>query len=356
MRSATTCGPCPTWAGPRGPHHAGGQSQRRGGGQAGRPAGRAGRPRPDCRGGLPGQLRRAPAGPPGQRVRHRTGLPPGQPGHRREPGPDRRGRRHGPVLEERLRPRPGACALEAGHPRSRPSWSPPASRPMLRCSARWPWPPMRPERTSARRPRTAHRPWTTHGSGRHGRGQARLWTARLWTDTALGRRHSRRRAPVTLHHSHPGTLTERLQSCEIAPDSNREPHHGRTARGLPAAPRRHAAATVRQQRHRQHQGEERGDHLQRERRPLDVRLQPVQRVGHPAVQSALVYETLVYDNPLQSGKTTPMLASSWQWGAGNEARSPSPSARASSSATAPRCRPPTWCSPSTCSRSTRPST
>ena len=31
-----------------------------------------------------------------------------------------------------------------------------------------------------------------------------------------------------------------------------------------------------------------------------------------------VYETLVYDNPLQSGKTTPMLASSWQWGAGNK--------------------------------------
>jgi peptide/nickel transport system substrate-binding protein len=31
-----------------------------------------------------------------------------------------------------------------------------------------------------------------------------------------------------------------------------------------------------------------------------------------------VYETLAYDNPLQSGKTTPMLASSWQWGAGNK--------------------------------------
>jgi peptide/nickel transport system substrate-binding protein len=31
-----------------------------------------------------------------------------------------------------------------------------------------------------------------------------------------------------------------------------------------------------------------------------------------------VYETLAYDNPLQSGKTTPMLASAWQWGAGNK--------------------------------------
>ena len=30
-----------------------------------------------------------------------------------------------------------------------------------------------------------------------------------------------------------------------------------------------------------------------------------------------VYEPLVYMNPLQLGKTTPMLASSYQWGAGN---------------------------------------
>jgi peptide/nickel transport system substrate-binding protein len=30
------------------------------------------------------------------------------------------------------------------------------------------------------------------------------------------------------------------------------------------------------------------------------------------------YEPLVYMNPLQSGKTTPMLASSWKWGAGNK--------------------------------------
>ncbi len=31
-----------------------------------------------------------------------------------------------------------------------------------------------------------------------------------------------------------------------------------------------------------------------------------------------VYEPLVYVNPLQSGKTTPMLATSWKWGAGNK--------------------------------------
>src|SRR3984893_3171174 len=29
------------------------------------------------------------------------------------------------------------------------------------------------------------------------------------------------------------------------------------------------------------------------------------------------YEPLVYVNPLQNGKTTPMLATSWTWGAGN---------------------------------------
>ncbi len=31
-----------------------------------------------------------------------------------------------------------------------------------------------------------------------------------------------------------------------------------------------------------------------------------------------IYEPLVYVNPLQSGKTTPMLATSWAWGAGNK--------------------------------------
>jgi peptide/nickel transport system substrate-binding protein len=31
-----------------------------------------------------------------------------------------------------------------------------------------------------------------------------------------------------------------------------------------------------------------------------------------------IYEPLVYINPLQDGKTTPMLATSWKWGAGNK--------------------------------------
>src|SRR6202035_5162356 len=31
-----------------------------------------------------------------------------------------------------------------------------------------------------------------------------------------------------------------------------------------------------------------------------------------------VYEPLVFVNPLQNGKTTPMLATSWAWGAGNK--------------------------------------
>src|SRR6266851_1442087 len=31
-----------------------------------------------------------------------------------------------------------------------------------------------------------------------------------------------------------------------------------------------------------------------------------------------VYEPLVYVNPLQNGKTKPMLATAWTWGAGNK--------------------------------------
>src|SRR5580704_7421159 len=31
-----------------------------------------------------------------------------------------------------------------------------------------------------------------------------------------------------------------------------------------------------------------------------------------------IYEPLVFVNPLQNGKTTPMLATSWAWGAGNK--------------------------------------
>jgi peptide/nickel transport system substrate-binding protein len=36
------------------------------------------------------------------------------------------------------------------------------------------------------------------------------------------------------------------------------------------------------------------------------------------VSVGFVYEPLVYVNPLQSGATTPMLATSWSWGAGNK--------------------------------------
>src|SRR5579863_10441441 len=35
------------------------------------------------------------------------------------------------------------------------------------------------------------------------------------------------------------------------------------------------------------------------------------------VSVGFVYEPLVYVNPLQNGATTPMLATSWSWGAGN---------------------------------------
>jgi len=36
------------------------------------------------------------------------------------------------------------------------------------------------------------------------------------------------------------------------------------------------------------------------------------------LSAGFVYEPLVYINPLQDGKTTPMLATSWKWGAGNK--------------------------------------
>jgi peptide/nickel transport system substrate-binding protein len=36
------------------------------------------------------------------------------------------------------------------------------------------------------------------------------------------------------------------------------------------------------------------------------------------LSAGFVYEPLVFINPLQNGKTTPMLATSWKWGAGNK--------------------------------------
>src|SRR5258708_9013330 len=37
----------------------------------------------------------------------------------------------------------------------------------------------------------------------------------------------------------------------------------------------------------------------------------------PLLSEGFVYEPLVFVNPLQNGKTTPMLATSWAWGPGN---------------------------------------
>src|SRR6516225_11871207 len=36
------------------------------------------------------------------------------------------------------------------------------------------------------------------------------------------------------------------------------------------------------------------------------------------LSTGFVYEPLVFVNPLQNGKTTPMLATAWSWGAGNK--------------------------------------
>src|SRR6201993_2751889 len=38
---------------------------------------------------------------------------------------------------------------------------------------------------------------------------------------------------------------------------------------------------------------------------------------YPLLSVGFIYEPLVYVNPLQNGKPTPMLATSWKWGAGN---------------------------------------
>ena len=69
-----------------------------------------------------------------------------------------------------------------------------------------------------------------------------------------------------------------------------------------------------------------------------------------------VYETLDYVNPLQAGKVTPMLASSYSWGTGRQVahvhHPPGRQVQQRHPADAPR----TWRTPSTCSRSTRPST
>ena len=68
-----------------------------------------------------------------------------------------------------------------------------------------------------------------------------------------------------------------------------------------------------------------------------------------------VYETLAYVNPLQNGKTTPMLATSWKWGAGNKSLTFTIRQGVKFSNGTPMSGR-TWCTPSTCSRSTRRST
>ena len=67
-----------------------------------------------------------------------------------------------------------------------------------------------------------------------------------------------------------------------------------------------------------------------------------------------VYEPLVFVNPLQNGKTTPMLATAWKWGAGNKSLTFTirKGVKFTNGTADDRRR--TWCSPSTCSRRTPP--
>ena len=61
-----------------------------------------------------------------------------------------------------------------------------------------------------------------------------------------------------------------------------------------------------------------GHHLQRE--PASCGPAASTRTTAPTtlLSAGFVYEPLVFVNPLQNGKTTPMLATSWKWGAGNK--------------------------------------
>ena len=99
------------------------------------------------------------------------------------------------------------------------------------------------------------------------------------------------------------------------PQGNRGPRRGRPARGRL---QRRQGRWQRQQRQQHRQGHERGHHLQRERRPVDLRLQPVQRVGHAALGGVRLRDAGLRRTRCRTGTTTPMLATSWKWGSGNK--------------------------------------
>ena len=147
-----------------------------------------------------------------------------------------------------------------------------------------------------------HRPARHHPKEPHNRhhpaGTARTDTARA--DGAIDG------APVTQPpiHSPKGYSHE-------TPQGNRGPRHGRRARGrlqrrqgrrqAAVRPAKTAVLTI---------SNENGALWTCDFSPFN---------GSDTLLSVgFVYETLDYVNPLQSGKVTPMLATSWNWGAGNK--------------------------------------
>ena len=253
----------------------------------------------------------------------------------REPGPDRGGRRHWST--------PGSGCGRAWSrrsrraPRSRPSWWPPASR--RRAADRRGGP----GRGRGRGGRPFHDPATRaaaparHDRSRHHQsmappaGAAQPDTTQsdtAQTDTARTHRSDGRLGAMRRLGNSALLITRRASWTA----GFGGPRHGR--RAAAAAPARAAQ--------------------RRTARPSPTRTAPSgpatsarSTASDTLLSVGFVYEPLVYVNPLQSGKTTPMLATSWKWGAATS-RSRSPSARASSSATAPRSPPTTWCTPSTC--------
>ena len=183
-------------------------------------------------------------------VRRRALLPRGQPGHRPRPGAGLGRRRHGPLLG---RDRHGAASRRSTpRRRTRRSWSSRRSRTTRRCSAR--------SRSGSTRPRPGHgrtttsRPWPTAGCRTCGRQRGCRPT---WGRRAKGSHDEAH------DQAHAGS---RRRRCRPGAGGRVHVLLGREGR----------LVREREDRRRRHD-------LQRQRRAVDLRLQPVQPLGQHAV-------------------------------------------------------------------------
>ena len=253
------------------------------------------------------QLRRAVAGPPGQRVRHRAGLPRGQPGHRARPGPDRRRRRHGQVLGP-ASARPGAAR-----------WTPATPFPPELVPARFPDDaPLLgavalavdaaaaiPARASADR-RSADSDGHPQRQCHSQRRPERQPTQQPHPERHRQRQHRHRRGPRTppSRNTHrKASVMRRLTAIGSLITAGLlaaacSAGAGPSGNGTAAAKN---VVTI---------SNENGALWTCQFSPFN---------GSDTLLSVgFVYETLAYDNPLQSGKTTPMLASLLAVGRGQQ--------------------------------------